>query len=415
MGNTGEILVPHIGWLRHESGDDVALFLRQGWFEAREQAMLWLYLREGDVFIDCGAHVGLFGCLAGRAVGSGGSAGRVIAIEPAPATAGLLRENLAANEAPNVTVVEAGVADHAGSMMLHRLGEGGSAYNTLSGEDSEAGVGVRVLTMDQLLDEQQVERADFLKLDVEGFELSVWQGAKRSIERGALPVVMIEFTEQNLQRAGHSTLELAKAVEDSGYTLCRFDIDLLQLSPTTVTEPIGYDNLFAVRNLADANARLAGADEDRRRIAAEILYRAAAAQVAQEAETIKRHAAETEQLTEQRIERMTRDLRQIIARAEHSEKAHEQTGATLRQTQQWLQATKERAITAERRAESAEAREKRLAEQLEETRELVRNLRSQLFAFVTSKYEQLSWKAGIRKKPDWVDGFIEFQSKEIGK
>src|SRR5690606_23171564 len=127
--------------------------------------------------------------------------------------------------------------DHTGTMRLHQSGAGRSAYNTLSGSDDAPGVDVRVLTLDELLDEQQVERAAFLKIDVEGLELNVWRGAQRSIERGALPLVMIEFTEENLQRAGHSTLELARAVEEAGYMLCRFDVQSLQLAPARVEGP----------------------------------------------------------------------------------------------------------------------------------------------------------------------------------
>jgi FkbM family methyltransferase len=411
MSDHPEILVPHVGWLRHEAGDDVALFLQQGWFEAREQAMAWLYLREGDTFIDCGAHVGLFSVLAGRAIGAGG---RLISIEPEPHTASLLRENLRAGGIDRAVVVEAGIADRPGTMKLHRAGDGRSAYNALSVDPAATGVEVRVMTLDDLLDEQKVERADFLKLDVEGLELSVWQGAQRSIARSALPLVMIEFTEENLQRAGHSTLELAQAVTGSGYTLCRFDENTLRLTPATVDGPIGYDNLFAVRDVESANQRLATASPERRRIATEILRRAAGAKVAQEAESIQRRFAELEQLRDAamaRIDRMMIDIDQLRARAEHSEKAHEKTGDQLRQTQQWLQTTTERAVKVEQKLAISQAAEKRLTEQLEETRQLVAYLRQQLFAFVTSKYEQLSWKLGVRKKPDWVDAFIDQQTQ----
>ena len=58
-----EVYVPHIGWLTYEDGDDVAELLNRGWFDYREQAFLWVFLRPGDRFLDCGAHVGLFSVL----------------------------------------------------------------------------------------------------------------------------------------------------------------------------------------------------------------------------------------------------------------------------------------------------------------------------------------------------------------
>lgn len=59
-----ELYVPHAGWFRHEPDDEVARFLSEGWFEYKEQAFLWLYLRPGDTFLDGGAHVGLYSVVA---------------------------------------------------------------------------------------------------------------------------------------------------------------------------------------------------------------------------------------------------------------------------------------------------------------------------------------------------------------
>src|SRR5271168_2740902 len=89
-----EVYVPHAGWLRYVREDEVAGFLAEGWFEYREQAFLWLYLRPGDVFLDCGAHVGLHSVVAGRAIDGRGT---VIALEPHEESASLLEQNLQSN------------------------------------------------------------------------------------------------------------------------------------------------------------------------------------------------------------------------------------------------------------------------------------------------------------------------------
>src|SRR5260370_1106652 len=76
-----DLFVPHIGWLRYPSSDIVLLHLREGSFEFREQAFLWSFLREGDTFLDIGAHCGLFSALASHVIGQDG---RVLAFEPNP-------------------------------------------------------------------------------------------------------------------------------------------------------------------------------------------------------------------------------------------------------------------------------------------------------------------------------------------
>src|ERR1700680_922113 len=84
-----DLFVPHIGWLRYPSNDVVLLHLREGSFEFSEQAFLWSFLREGafefseqaflwsflreeDIFLDIGAHCGLFSALASQVIGDGG-------------------------------------------------------------------------------------------------------------------------------------------------------------------------------------------------------------------------------------------------------------------------------------------------------------------------------------------------------
>lgn len=90
MPSSPEIYVPHVGWLAHPAGDEVALYLSQGLYEYREQAFLWRYVRPGDAVIDCGAHFGLFSVLAAEAMGREGT---IIAIEPNPESVSLLEAN----------------------------------------------------------------------------------------------------------------------------------------------------------------------------------------------------------------------------------------------------------------------------------------------------------------------------------
>lgn len=398
MQTIDQMLLPHVGWLAFEAGDDVATFLRQGWFEAPEQAMLWLYGRPGDTVLDIGAHVGLFSAIAQQAVMPGG---RVIAVEPSATTAELLRRNTGGQ----TTVLEAAVGQITGRQVLHSEGSGKSAYNTLGG-DAADGVEVDVVTIDQLMTDQGVARADFVKLDVEGAELAAWRGAKQAIEQQRLGVVMIEFTEPNLKRAGTSSRELFAAVNDSGYTLCRFDTDALQLVAAAFDQPIWYDNLFATADVDAANARLRDAPDDRRRIAADVLARGAAGSVSREVLSLQRRVADLEHERDETVaalEKVRGDLNTQIELRDRSYEAHQRTRDELIQTQTWLRTTTQSLRNTE--AQSAE-RIAALEEKLQQTREKLQQRERQLLELCTSRYEQLAWRVGLRKKPDWVDPFL---------
>jgi FkbM family methyltransferase len=267
-----ELHVPHAGWLRYEPDDEVARFLAEGWFEYKEQAFLWLYLRPGDTFLDGGAHAGLYSVVAGRAMNDRGS---IVAVEPHPGSASLLHQNLEANDVACGVVRQAALFSQCGELFLHDGGPGKSAYSSLSPVDGSSGaVPVEGITLDAML-KGLVQLA---KLDVEGAELQVLAGAAESIRQGLLPVLIVECTEANLARSGATTETLFIALRNHGYTVCRFDALSCRLLAREYDGPIGYDNLFAVQHLDAVNQRLATAAESNRRIAKDILIRGAAAE-----------------------------------------------------------------------------------------------------------------------------------------
>jgi FkbM family methyltransferase len=273
MMSPDELLLSHVGWMAHEPGDDVARYLREGWFEHIEQALWWLYLREGDTVIDCGAHVGLFTLLAARCVGP---SGRVLAIEPNPDSATLLRRNVDAlgESVARIDIVQAAAASAAGSLTLHAGAGRNSAYSSaVAAVEHADNVRVAAITIDDLLRERGVNLAALLKIDVEGAELDVWKGCAAAIRNNRLPLIMVEFTEANQRAAGLATMDLIHAWEADGYRFHRFNPQALRLEPAQVDAPIEYENLFATRDVETINQRMREAGPLRQRIARDIIAR----------------------------------------------------------------------------------------------------------------------------------------------
>ncbi len=277
MTSREETFVPHVGWLAHEPGDDVGRYLREGWFEHLEQVLCWLYLREGDTVIDCGAHVGLFTMLAARAVGP---SGRIIAIEPNPHSTSLLRRNIDAlgDGMPRIEVVQAAAASKPGSITLHAGAGRAAAYSSAVAQVEHAeDIRVAAITIDDLLRERGVSRAALLKIDVEGAELDVWKGCANSVRHNRVELAMVEFTETNQRAADMTSMDLVRAWQADGWQFHRFDSQALQLAPANVDGPIEYENLFAARDNEPINHRLREASPERARVARDVLVRGAAA------------------------------------------------------------------------------------------------------------------------------------------
>ena len=280
-----ETFVPHVGWLQHERGDEVAELLCQGHFEPEQQAFLWLYMSSSTVFVDAGAHIGLFSIIADRA--SDGRA-RIISVEPDGASAAMLRANLLANGVQTPEVVEAALWDQSGTVELSVSPVGKSAHTTVVARNGDiTNRHANAITLEQLLDASGVVRADIVKLDIEGAEPRVIVAAEHAVQDGRLPVLIVEFTEDNLRRNESSTEELYATLSRMGYVLCDLENETLQLCRYPYASPIWYKNLFAVTHLDEVNQRLARATEAKRRIARDILRRASSASKLKELEDLE--------------------------------------------------------------------------------------------------------------------------------
>lgn len=439
ISGTSETYVTHQGWLTHETGDDVALFLRQDWFEAVERAVVWVYLHSSDIFLDCGAHVGLFSQLAGRIVG-GSEGGRVVSVEPMASTARILRKNMSDSGMSSIsTVIEAALGGNDGTATLVSQGDGHSAYNHLVSEGQ--GASVRVLTLGSLLKEAGVDRVDFLKMDIEGMELAAWQAAQMAGRRQQIGLAMVEFTEQNLKSQGHTSVELARAIEADGYVLCSLNRQTLQLEARKIDGPVWYDNLFVTANLDAVNARMAGADPHQKRIALDLLARDAATADLRATQDFKRllenerveharqinalsqrlseaqwwvdHAKELGQQRDEALEELNQP-RSDVARLEET-RVHQQRLILEREAQLTTETQRLVEMTAlvrdlRRELDALQERYEILTRQELEVRERDRHARQLLGILLSSRYAKLGRKMRIFANSPEVDHILKEQS-----
>lgn len=135
------------------------------------------------VTVDVGAYVGYFTVLAAIA----NDAGRVIALEPFPATFDRLRRNVRLNALSNVVCRNVAAGASAGSAELHHMSTGMSMAASLDPAHlaslEHVTTSVPVVRLDELLAELGVGRVDLIKIDVEATESEVLEGAREILDR----------------------------------------------------------------------------------------------------------------------------------------------------------------------------------------------------------------------------------------
>lgn len=206
--------------------------------ETVEGSLLGL-LPEGGVFLDVGAHVGHYTLRAAK------TAARVIAVEPNPAAAARLRDNLALNDLANVTVLEAAAWDGPVQMRLDSPAgheRDGSTRVALDGEGTITGC-----PLDDLLTAEK--RIDLVKLDVEGADLHALRGMRKTLER-LKPALWIE---DHSVYGYYQRDELVRLLDGYGYDVR--PAGMYGCAPYLIAEPAAVPSALrdeALQRIADA-------------------------------------------------------------------------------------------------------------------------------------------------------------------
>ena len=208
-----------------------------GCIDPNEFALLDELLEPGMTFIDVGANEGLYSLFASRKVGE---IGTVWAFEPSPRECGRLRANLELNDLENVEVFAMALGAEEGDAELSVAGFGHEGHNTLSSfvYDIELleKAPVTLRRLDEVADQKSLRRVDVIKIDVEGAEVQVLQGAS-SVLTEMHPIIIVEAHDDALRTQGSSVDEMVSILRSSGYTIEGFDTQTGRLAQIEELQP----------------------------------------------------------------------------------------------------------------------------------------------------------------------------------
>ena len=225
-------------WVLEESALDSQL--QSGSFETAETRFVEAFLRSATTVLDIGAHHGYYTLLASMLVGN---RGRVFAFEPSPRERNRLERHVQINKCTNVVIEQIALGAETGEADLF-LVDGAEDYcNSLRTPAINAPthkVRVSVDTLDQFLIRNHIPDVDFIKLDVEGAELSVLKGASSLLTQSRPPVFMIEVYDIRTRPWGYAAREIIQHLTQHTYTWFR-----LAANGSPVPIEAGRDSLDA--------------------------------------------------------------------------------------------------------------------------------------------------------------------------
>jgi FkbM family methyltransferase len=153
-----------------------------GSYEMPMQRCFTEVVHTGDVVLDIGANAGFYTLLAARFTAPNG---HVFAFEPLPANLEVLRRHMTLNQVTHVQIMPIALADQNGETFFRT-----AMNNSMGHLTSDGDLRVTVRSLDALLAEGTIPLPNVLKVDVEGAELRVLQGAKQLLSQ-AHPTIIL--------------------------------------------------------------------------------------------------------------------------------------------------------------------------------------------------------------------------------
>lgn len=240
----GNIHIKH-----HYTGSKFKLdaFLHKGyWYHGknREKVQMDIFktiINEGDTVIELGAHIGYISLYFSKLAGA---SGKLYVFEPGANNLPYTRANLGNSNVKNIELVEKAVSDQNGTATFYLeniTGQSNSLvkdYRVTNKIQSKSyldlqknAVEVETIRLDDFVQQRNINKVDFVKIDIEGAEYMALKGMTRILDV-LHPTMMIEVTEN------HEAL--FNLLKEKGYKI----VD--EYSKEVTTLPAFYGNLFCI-------------------------------------------------------------------------------------------------------------------------------------------------------------------------
>jgi len=210
------IHLPYGGWW-FATDDTISKSIFTSGFEDAEWRFVDNFLKEGMTVLDIGAHHGFYTILAAKKVGSTGA---VIAFEPSTRERRRLVWHLRINHCHNVKIEPVALAYQDGEAPLFIVGGRRTAFNSLrppAVSEPTRKITVNTMTLDHYLQKEGIHHIDFIKIDAEGAELEILEGARELLNQAPSPVLMVEVSDIRTEPWGYPSSAIFHFLADRGY------------------------------------------------------------------------------------------------------------------------------------------------------------------------------------------------------
>jgi FkbM family methyltransferase len=202
---------------------------------------LYLFVKPGMTIIDIGANIGAITLNLAKRVGVDG---KVFSFEPSPYNYRKALNNIRLNNFSNIKLINQGLGNERTNACLYNVNLKNRGMQRILGDKGKIcsydKTEVEIDTLDRSMQQFEIRLPSIIKIDVEGYEFRVLQGALETLKNNK-PVLFIELDDNNLKEQGNNAKELVEFLlqlryniinandgktvnEGTDFTNCHFDI-----------------------------------------------------------------------------------------------------------------------------------------------------------------------------------------------
>lgn len=182
----------------------------------KQETLFWQNLIEnGNYVFDVGANIGYYTLQTAARIGD---SGKVFAFEPVSITFKKLTDNISLNKFSNITAVNVAISNSPGEIELFVADEKSTGSSSVAMHVNFSGKKEKVksIVLDDFIVEQNIQKLDFIKIDVEGCEPFVIEGLRKSMET-LKPIILIEVLDERLNTINSSKEQLYELFNKYNY------------------------------------------------------------------------------------------------------------------------------------------------------------------------------------------------------
>ncbi len=203
-----------------------------------------LHLKEDDVVLDIGANIGWYSMILSRQFGCFAHA-----FEPAPINYDLLTHNVSTNGLSKITCHQLAISDETQERPLYLYKHANGGRHSLLPINHHGEVTIQAVTLNQFCKDQaiDIDRIQFLKIDIEGYEYQALKSATDVL--GRVPLILSEFAPEFMRACDIDPNSYLELLSGSGYQpMMLVNGALSPIAIESLANMQRYDNIFWVLN-----------------------------------------------------------------------------------------------------------------------------------------------------------------------